>query len=135
MAERVPARLTRGEGRRFGLTVGSAFLVLALLGLARHRDTPAEVFAALGLALLAAGIIVPGRLGPVYRAWMGLALAISRVTTPIVLGVLYFGIVTPIGLLRALVGRGRIGRTPNRPSFWVIRDAAGPERKRMEHQF
>ena len=68
----IPTRLTPAEGRRFGLTVGVAFLVLAgLLHFWRHKETAAVVAGGLGVLLVAAGLVIPGRLGPLHRAWMG----------------------------------------------------------------
>ena len=110
MAERVPARLTVRKGRDFGLTVGAAFLILAALlwwraqgSLAAVLTLPTDLrfrhglsvtFALLGAALALAGVALPTRLGGLERAWMYLAHAISKVTTPIFMGVVYF-VVTP----------------------------------------
>ncbi len=82
----IPARLTAREGRRFAFTVGTAFLVLAAISAWRGHTLPPRVLGALGGALLLAGLVVPGRLSRVHRAWMGLALALSKVTTPIMIG-------------------------------------------------
>jgi len=60
--------LSSAEGRRFGLTVGAAFLVLGG-ALAWRGRAVAPVALALGALLLAAGVIVPTRLGPITRAW------------------------------------------------------------------
>ena len=56
----------------------------------------------LGLVLVAAGIIVPARLGPVYIGWMKFGLLLSKVTTPIILGIVYYLVITPTGLVRRL---------------------------------
>jgi hypothetical protein len=104
LAERSPARLTPREGRKFALTLAIAFGVLA--GVTRWREHPRAmlVFGALALAFALGGLLVPGKLGPVYRAWMGLAHAISKVTTPIFMGLVYFLVITPIGAIRRIVG-------------------------------
>ena len=65
---------------------------------------------------------------------MGLALVISQVTTPILLGIIYFGIITPIGLIRRMLGRDAVRPTGQRSSFWVPRKA-GREQPEMKHQF
>src|SRR5438093_11743421 len=92
MAARIPARLTAVEGRRFGLTVGGAFLVLAALALWRHRPVTLAVFATLGGVLGTAGLVLPTRLGPVFRAWMVFAERLSRITTPIFLALVYYAV-------------------------------------------
>ena len=134
MAKPVPARLSTRELRKFGLVVGAAFAVLG--GILWWQDSPraALVLWCIGGALMALGMLLPALLGPVYRAWMGLAMLLSRVTTPIIMGVLYFLVMTPMGwLLRGLGHRplehGRKGR-----EIWVTRPAES-RRGDMERQF
>ena len=83
MENGIPARLSRAELRRFGLVVGGAFLVLAAVLWWRGQGLAPTIAATLGTALVAGGLLVPGRLGPVYRGWMGLAVLLSKVTTPV----------------------------------------------------
>ena len=131
---RVPARLSPAEGRKFGLTVGIAFLVLAsLLHFWRHKETAAAVFSGLGALLVMAALAVPTYLGPVQRPWMGLAHAISKVTTPIFMGVVFFLVVTPIGLLMRLVGRRTLVHRERDGGFWVAPASGG--RSDIERQF
>ena len=132
---RVPARLSAAEGRRFGLTVGLAFLALSAVLTWRGRTRTAMVFAALGTVLVLGGLLVPTRLGPVERAWMGLAHAISRVTTPVMMSVVYFIVMTPIGLLMRLLGRTPLKRPAKSGSFWIPRDPAIGGRGDLERQF
>jgi hypothetical protein len=126
--------LSATEGRRFGLTLGGAFLVLAAVLLWRDRTVAGLVGGGLGTVILIAGFAIPRRLGPLYRAWMGLAHLLSMVTTPIFMGIIYFGVFTPVGLVRRIVGRNSIARRPNEVSYWVPR-AAGSGRGDMERQF
>ena len=62
MAEGIPARLSRGEARRFGLVVGAAFLVLGVVVWWRDRPLAAQVLGAIGGALILAGIMLPNAL-------------------------------------------------------------------------
>ena len=78
-----------------------------------------EAFGVLGVGLIAAGAVIPARLGPVYRAWMGLAHAISRVTTPVFMGVIFFLILTPVGLVMRLFGRNPLKRQDVNQSYWA----------------
>ena len=112
MAERIPARLTPAEGRRFGLTVGAAFIVFAGIFWWRGSERIATVFVAVGGLLVLAGLVLPGQLGPVYRAWMGLALLISKVTTPLFMGIVYFLVITPIAFLRRQLGGNPLVHAP-----------------------
>lgn len=134
MARGVSARLTAAEGRKFGLVVGGAFLILgAVLAWRTHR-VASLVAVGLGSALIVAGLAVPTRLGPVYRAWMGLAHAISKVTTPVVMGVIYFLVLTPTGILARLFGHRPLSRPPGAVTYWQNRPA-GARRGAMDHQF
>ena len=134
MAGPVPARLTAAAGRKFAFTVGIAFLVLAGVVRWRGKPTVSMVLGAIGALLIVAGLVAPTRLGPVERAWYGLAAAISKVTTPIIMGILYFVIMTPAGLLMRTFGRNNLVRASATESAWVRR----PENARrgdLERQF
>ena len=135
MAAGIPARLTAAEGRRFGLTVGGAFLVLSAIVWWRGHPVTLAIFGSLGLALVLAGLVIPSHLGPVERAWMRLAHAISRVTTPIVMGVIYYVVVTPIGILRRTVGQNPMTHLEHEHSFWVSRPREARRSASMERQF
>ena len=135
MAARVPARLSAADGRKFGLTVGSAFLVLGGIAYWRGRHRVAMVLLGLGAALVVAALVIPTSLGPVERAWMGLAHAISKVTTPIFMGIVYFIVLTPIGLVRRLSGSSPIVPRTRPASRWEPHTASLAEAERMERQF
>ena len=135
MATPIPARLSAGEGRRFGFVVGGAFLALAALGAWRGRPHQALVCGALGALLVLAGVIVPERLGPVFRAWSALGHVLSRITTPVFLGCVYFLVLTPVGLVMRLLGRRPLVRPDGAPSWWVSRAPHARQRTDMERQF
>jgi saxitoxin biosynthesis operon SxtJ-like protein len=131
----IPARLSRAEGRRFGLVVGTAFLLLGALFLWRGRPAPARLLGAVGGALLLLGLLLPTLLLPVQRVWMSMALAISKVTTPLLLGVMYFGVITPIGVARRFLGRDPMKARRLDRSFWVNRNSDARQHRDMERQF
>jgi len=134
MAARVSAGLTAAQGRRFGLTVGGAFAVLAAITWWRGHQLTMYVFGSLGGVLILAGLIVPTYLGPVERAWMALAHAISKVTTPIVMSVIYFLVLTPVGLIRRATAGNSLVHEAAASGFWKQRQA-GSRRSSMERQF
>lgn len=135
MATRVPARLTVRQGRRFGSSVGGAFLVLAAMVWWRDLPDTAVFLAALGGGLALAGLVVPTRLSPIERAWMALAQVISRVTTPLFMGVVYFMVLTPCGLLRCVFGGNPLIHAPTKEGYWKERPAAARRSASMERQF
>ena len=132
LANAAPARLTVAEGRRFAFTVGIAFLVLAVTVAWRGHTAPATILGVLAALFVSAGIIVPRRLAPIQRGWMALAIGISRVTTPIVMGVVYFLVLTPTGLLRRALGRNPLKPRTN-GTLWF--DRATEERGDLTRQF
>ncbi len=134
METRVPARLTAAEGRKFAFTVGAAFAVLAGLLWWRDIARAATVLAGIAGALGVAGLLVPGSLGPVYRAWMGLAALLSRITNPIFLGIVYFLVITPVGLLLWATGKRPLKRRKDATTFWVDRPE-GARRGDLRRQF
>ena len=130
----IPARLTAAQGRKFGFTVGIAFLVLAaLLHFWRHREIAAAVGTGLGALLVLAALLAPTRLGPLERAWMGLAKLISKVTTPLFMGVVFFVVVTPIGVAMRLFGRRALVHPEHDGGFWAPPASGG--RSDIERQF
>jgi saxitoxin biosynthesis operon SxtJ-like protein len=127
--------LSAAEGRRFGLLVGGAFVGLAGLTAWRGHATEAWILGSAGTVLAAGALVAPRRLEPVRRWWLRLAEAISSVTTPVLMGVIYFAIVTPIGWVRRLAGGNRLVRRRTSKTFWVERDGESGQRVNMEHQF
>ena len=130
-------RLTASEGRRFAWTLAGAFAVFATIAWWRGRERVALVFATLAATFFLAGLIAPTRLGPVERAWMGVAHAISRVTTPLFMGIVYFVVLTPIGLFRRAVTKHTLSPARSAKTFWIDRKKVDPDaaRRRMERQF
>jgi hypothetical protein len=124
------------ELRRFGLTVGGAFVLLALLSAWRGHTLPPRVLGTAGAILVAGGLVAPRVLAPVERGWMRFAEALGRVNTRIVLALLYCFVITPAGIVRRwrhdpLDRRMRDGR----PSVWVKRPPAPVDPARYRQQF
>lgn len=111
---------SRRAEREFGLIVGGIFALLGAWWIYRGKFTRvAHVTLPLGVGLVLLGIIVPRVLVYPNRAWMLLAEALSFVTTRIVLGIVFFLIVTPIGLLKRLFGWDPLHRRAgSSSSYW-----------------
>ena len=115
------AGLTPREGRKFGLTVGAAFCVLAAIGFWRGHVMVPAILVAPGLLLAVAGVAIPGHLGPVYRVWMRAAHAISKVTTPVFLSIVYLLVLTPAGWLMRAPGRQPLRHDGSGGGYWIVR--------------
>jgi hypothetical protein len=132
MEDRVSAGLSAAELRKFGLTVGGAFAAFALIAWWRGHPISTRVLGGLGGALIVGGAVLPTLLGPVYSAWMGLAKVLSSITTPIFLGIVYFVIFTPVGIVRRLLGKDALDRDLVKNSYFVARSAkANPSMERL----
>lgn len=104
--------LDRKGLREFGFVTGG--IVAALFGVAfpwlLGRSWPLWpwiIFAALAFFAL----VAPMALNPVYRAWMRFGLLASRITTPLILGLVFFLMISPLGFVRRMFGRDALGRS------------------------
>lgn len=123
------------EDRKFVVTVAAAFAVLGAVLLWRGRDTPAIAAGSLGAALAALGLLAPRAVAPVREAWMRAAHAMSRVTTPIILGIVYYVVLTPIGVARRTMGRSSLAHVERDGSWWVAREPRARPPADMKRQF
>jgi polyferredoxin len=100
----VKKRSLRAE-REFGLIVGGVLLLLSLWWLYRGKfPRAAQITLPLGAALVLLGLVFPRALVLPNKAWMGFAEVLAFVSTRIILAVVFFGIVTPIGVVKRLFG-------------------------------
>jgi len=131
-----PAARTAAELRRFGLTVGGAFLLLALASWLRGHTVPPLVMAGLGTCLVLPGLVAPRVLAPVERGWMRFAEVVGRVNTRIILTLVYALVFTPIGLVRRAL-RDPLDRRmrDGRASVWIRRPPAPVDPARYRQQF
>lgn len=136
LAHRSPTRLTAVEGRRFAATVGLAFVALAWVALWRDHRVPSLIASTLGTILALGGLVVPTALGPVSRGWMRVALALSTVTTPILLGLVYFLAIVPVAFAMRLVGRRPLSHgSASAKSVWITRETTAARRSDLTRQF
>ena len=135
MERRVPTRLAVQEGRKFGLTVGTAFAVLGGIVFWRDHELLAQIFWATAGVLTLGALVVPAKLKPVERIWMAGALQISRVTTPIVMGIVYFGVLTPIALVIRRTKGNPIVHLEGKTGFWFERNDVNSPKSDLRRQF
>jgi hypothetical protein len=123
--------------RDFGLLVGGVFLALGGWWLYRGRFTAvASTLLILGATLALLGAVYPQSLVVPNRLWMGMAEAMGFVMTRVILGVVFFLIVTPIGLIRRLTGGDPLGRRGARTeSYWKPYSARRNDPKHYEKMY
>jgi len=125
LQKQVSTEFTARDGRRFAFPVGIAFLVICGILVWREHLLAAQILGGIGGLLLVCGLLIPKWLGPVERAWMGFALLLSKFTTPIFMGVVYFVVITPVGLLRRTIGKNPMVHPDADNSYWVHKDPDG----------
>lgn len=135
MEARIPAGLSAAEGRKFGLLVGGAFLAITAILWWRGKAGAVPYVGTVGGLLLLGGLLAPSRMEPVYKAWMGLAHLLSKVTTPIFMGVIYFLVITPMSAGMRLIGRRALVHKPTNDSYWNERVSPQPAAEQMQRQF
>ena len=106
-----PARTDIKELKSFGLLVGGilAFIFGLALPMFLHGTINVWLWGAGGL-LMAAGIAVPAALRPIHAAWMRLGHVLGWINTRIILGVFFFCILMPAGIIMRLLGRDPMNR-------------------------
>lgn len=119
-----PARRPRAAFRRereFGFVVGGALLALGLWWLARGRMAAIRPWLlGAGAFLVAAAAVAPRALVPASRAWHALSSALSFVTTRLLLVLVYYLVLTPIGVVRRLAGADPLRRRSGAAaSYWL----------------
>lgn len=102
----------------------SAVFAMASYYLVLNEDLAiTSVTSIVSILFLAAAILVPSLLEPLNRSWMFFGSLLSRLTNPVVLGVVFFGLITPAGLIGKLFGRDELRlRSTHQPSKWIKRD-------------
>jgi predicted membrane metal-binding protein len=125
-----------GSERSFGMVFAAVFTIIAGWPLLRGGETRWWAFA-IATIFLIAGIARPDALTTLNRVWFKFGLLLSRVTTPLVMGLLFFAVVTPTALVMRLRGKDLLKQRlePEAQSYWILRDPAGPDPATMKHQF
>ena len=84
--------------------------------------------------LVALGFIAPMALRPVYTVWMRFGLILNRITTPIIMGLVFFLVITPTGLIRRLLSGDPMARNFDDGESYRVPSKKAPA-KNMERPF
>jgi hypothetical protein len=100
-------------------------------GLVRHQPTAAALSAVLALTLGPVGLIRPQLLRHIFFAWMYVAFPIGWVVSHVLLGVIFFGLFTPIGFLFRILGRDplMLRRPATQASYWLPKPIVEDKRR------
>ena len=115
--------------RKFGWTFAALFF---LVGVLSH-----PWMMAVGAALAIITMTRAHWLTPIKHAWMKFGELLNRIVSPVVMGVIFFLVFTPVALVMRLAGRDALARRyePERPSYWKRRDPPGPAEDSFKNLF
>jgi hypothetical protein len=125
-----------GSDRSFGLVMAVAFSVITLIN-CWHGGSLWPWMGGLAVLLVVVSLLRPTLLNPINRLWLKFGLILHKVTTPILMGLVFYGAVLPTGLIMRAAGKDllRLKRQPRAESFWIIRQPSGPAAETMKDQF
>lgn len=124
------------SNRTFGVVFAAFFLIIALLPLL-HGHTMRLWVLPLAAYFLIAALAIPGALAPLNRLWTKFGLLLHNIVSPVVLGILFFGVFTPTALVMRLLGNDplRLGFDKNARSYWILRIPSGTTPESLKNQF
>ena len=127
---------TDREVKKFGLMFSA--ICLAVAGYSYYRDGSVwPWFLGGGALFLAGGLFARSLLKHVYVAWMKFAFVLGWVNTRLILGIFFYGVLTPVGVIMRLFGWDPLTRKIDRsaPSYWVKRQQEPFDPKKYERLF
>lgn len=125
-----------GSNRSFGITFAVVFALIGLFPLVHGGDIRLW---ALACSAIFAGIafIWPAVLAPLNRLWFRFGMLLHKIVNPLVLGLMFFVIITPLALFIRLFG-GKLMALDfdkSQSSYWIRRSPPGPEAESIRNQF
>jgi predicted membrane metal-binding protein len=132
------SRLVKGSSEKsFGLTFAAVFAIIGLWPSIFHGDGPYLWAFAFTAVFVAAAFLAPKVLSPLNRLWFRFGMVLHHVVNPIVMALLYYGAVVPMGLIIRATGKDllRLSDDASCASYWIRREPPGPAADSMPKQF
>jgi len=126
----------KSDLRKFGISVGIVLGILGGLLWWRGKDYYVY-FLIISATLITFGLVLPGILKPLQKAWMTLAVTLGWFMTRVILSILFYVVFTTIGLISRLSGRQFLDLKTdnNKTSYWIARKNKPFDKKDYEKQF
>jgi hypothetical protein len=125
-----------GSNRNFGLVFAGLFAFLAVWPLIRHGEAIRWWALALSVGFLGVALLADHLLAPLNKLWFKFGLLLHSVVSPLVMGGLFYGAVTPVAFVLKLTGKDLLRlRRNDEASYWIERDPPGPAKNSMGQQF
>ncbi len=124
-----------GSNRSFGIVFCVVFVIVGLWPL-MSGEAPRWWSLAIAAVFLLLAFVAPAVLAPLNRLWTKLGLLLSKIVNPVIMAILFFIVMTPIGLMLRLAGKDPLRlKDSNASSYWIVRDPPGPKPETMKDQF
>ena len=122
--------------RAFGLVFAVVFLVIAGWPLI-HGEAVRWWSVGISAVFALVAFIRPTLLAELNRLWMKFGILLGKIVSPIALGILFYIVITPIGLMIRVAGKDplRLKFDPEADSYWIPREPPGPPPGSMNNQF
>lgn len=129
--------VTLPSDRKFGIFSSFLFSLAALYFFIKKNVLIYYLTGGVAITLAFLTILLPLSLATLNSAWYKLGLLLGRIVNPIVLGVIFFLLLTPIAVLMRWQGRDalRLRKSSNRDSYWIHRDPEGLKPESFKNQF
>ena len=121
-----------GSNRSFGIVFFIVFLLISIYPLINNEDI--RIWSLLvSLIFLVLGLINSNILSPLNKLWFKFGIFLGKIISPLIMGIIFFLVVTPIGLIMRLIGKDVLNlRYNDYKSYWI--EKTGPKSK-MKNQF
>ena len=120
------------SNRSFGVVFFIVFLLIALYPLLNNNEVRLWSLI-ISVLFLILGIVNSKILSPLNKIWFKFGLILGKIISPIIMGIIFFLVVTPIGFIMKLLGKDLINlKFNNEKSYWI--EKSGPKSK-MKNQF
>ena len=120
------------SNRSFGVVFFIVFLLIALYPLLNNNEVRLWSLI-ISVLFLILGILNSKILSPLNKIWFKFGLILGKIISPIIMGIIFFLVVTPIGFIMKLLGKDLINlKFNNEKSYWI--EKSGPKSK-MKNQF
>lgn len=125
-----------GSNKSFGITFAVVFALIGLFPLL-HGGHIRLWALAIGAIFAAIAFIRPALLAPLNKVWFRFGMLLHKIVNPLILGLMFFVIITPLALVIRLFG-GKLMALDfdkSQSSYWVRRSPPGPEAQSIRNQF
>ena len=124
------------SNKKFGLFFSFIFIFFSSYFFLKSNFILTYIFLVISFIFLFLGLFFPKYLSLLNKGWMILGLILSKIINPLVLGIIYFGLFTPIGLFRKLIGKDELNlKSEDVKTYWKKRDIINIKQSSFKDQF